>query len=56
VYHIQACLEIDVDELCRQRPWLWNEAALAVKALAPEAFIATKGCQNLQRSRLTGKK
>jgi hypothetical protein len=40
---IQACLEIDVDELCQQRPSLWNEAALAVKAPAPKVFIATKG-------------
>jgi hypothetical protein len=39
---IQACLEINVDELCRQQLWLWNEAALTVKACAPKAFIATK--------------
>jgi hypothetical protein len=38
---IQACLEVDINKLCRLQ--LWNEAALAVKAPAPEAFIATKG-------------
>ena len=44
VYHIQACLEVDIDRLCRQR--LWSEAALAVKvavlACAPKAFSATE--------------
>jgi hypothetical protein len=43
VHHTQACPEIDIDKLCWQRLWLWNEAALAVKACPPEAFIATKG-------------
>jgi len=40
VYHIQACLEIDIDNPCRL--WLWNEAALAVLACAPKAFFAAE--------------
>jgi hypothetical protein len=44
VYHIQACLEVDIDKLCRQR--LWNEAAPAIKAAvlacAPKAFFAAE--------------
>jgi len=38
VYHIQACLKIDINKPCRL--WLWNEAALALLACAPDAFFA----------------
>jgi hypothetical protein len=36
--YIQACLKIDINKPCRLR--LWNEAALALLACAPDAFFA----------------